>query len=78
MVKPRAPALPEFDVRGVVDDIRIDIQSGNQVFAVRQIAVSLRRERVHQFKSFRHVLMQRVVCARKINADKADFFRLHE
>ena len=74
MVKPRAPALPEFDVRGVVDDIRVDIQPGNQIFAVRQIAVSLRGERIHQFKSLRHVFVQRVVCARKINADKTDFF----
>ena len=75
MVKPRAPALPEFDVRGVVDDIRVDIQSGNQIFAVRQIAVGLRRERVHQFESLRHVFVQRVVGPRKVNADEADFLR---
>ena len=73
MVKARAPTLPKLDIRRVVDDIRIDIQSGNQVFAVCQIPVSLRRQRIDQLEALRNIFVERVVCARKIDADQTDF-----
>ena len=76
MVKPRAPALPEAHARRVVDDVRIDVQARDQVLAVRQIAVRLGAERVDQLKALRDVLMQRIVCAGKIDANQANL--LHD